>query len=35
VDFRDLYATVLGRWWGVDSTRALRGRFSPLDVIRA
>jgi len=35
VDFRDLYATVLGRWWGVDATRALRGRFSPLDVIRA
>jgi len=35
VDFRDLYATVLGRWWGVDSTRALRGRFPPLDVIRA
>jgi len=35
VDFRDLYATVLARWWGVDSTRALRGRFSPLDVISA
>lgn len=35
VDFRDLYATVLERWWGVDSSRALRGRYSPLDVIRA
>ena len=35
VDFRDLYATVLERWWGVDSTRALRGRFTPLDVVRA
>jgi uncharacterized protein (DUF1501 family) len=34
VDFRDLYATVLERWWGVDSTRALKGRFPPLDVIR-
>ena len=35
VDFRDLYATVLERWWGVDSTRALKGRYSPLDIIRA
>jgi uncharacterized protein (DUF1501 family) len=35
VDFRDLYATVLERWWGVDPSRALRGRFAPLDVIRA
>ena len=35
VDFRDLYATVLERWWGADSTRALKGRFAPLDVIRA
>lgn len=35
VDFRDLYATVLERWWGADSTRALKGRFVPLDVVRA
>jgi uncharacterized protein (DUF1501 family) len=35
VDFRDLYATVLERWWGVDSTHALRGRFAPLDLVRA
>ena len=35
VDFRDLYATVLERWWGVESTRPLKGRFSALDVIRA
>jgi len=35
VDFRDLYATALERWWGVDSTRALKARFAPLDVIRA
>jgi uncharacterized protein (DUF1501 family) len=34
VDFRDLYATVLERWWGADSTRALKGRFAPLDVVR-
>jgi len=35
VDFRDLYATVLERWWGTDSTRALKGRFPPLDIVRA
>ncbi len=34
VDFRDLYATVLERWWGADSARALNGRFSPLDLLR-
>jgi uncharacterized protein (DUF1501 family) len=34
VDFRDLYATALERWWGVDSTPALKGRFAPLDVVR-
>ena len=35
VDFRDLYATALERWWGVDSARALRGRFAGLDIVRA
>lgn len=35
VDFRDVYASVLERWWGVDSTRALKGRFASLDLIRA
>jgi uncharacterized protein (DUF1501 family) len=35
VDFRDLYATVLERWWGADSTRALKARFATLDVVRA
>jgi uncharacterized protein (DUF1501 family) len=35
VDFRDLYATVLERWWGVDPARALNGRFAPLDILRA
>ena len=34
VDFRSLYATVLERWWGVDSTRALNGRFQPLELLR-
>lgn len=35
VDFRDLYASVLERWWGADSTRALMGRFASLDIVRA
>jgi uncharacterized protein (DUF1501 family) len=35
VDFRELYATVLERWWGVDSAAPLKGRFKPLDVLKA
>lgn len=35
LDFRQLYATVLERWWGVASASPLRGRFSPLDIVRA
>ena len=35
VDFRDLYATALEHWWGVNSTVALNGRFRPLDVLKA
>lgn len=35
VDFRDVYATVLERWWGSDSGRALNGRFRPLDLLKA
>ena len=35
VDFRELYATVLERWWSGDSAAALRGRYLPLDLIRA
>ena len=35
VDFRDLYATVLERWWGVDALGALNGRFAALDLVRA
>jgi len=34
VDFRDIYATVLERWWGVSATAVLRGRFAPLDVVK-
>ena len=35
VDFRDLYATALQRWWGVDASRALKGRYAGLDIVRA
>ena len=35
VDFRDIYATVLQRWWGTDSSAALRGRFQPLPFLTA
>ena len=34
VDFRNLYATALDSWWGLDATRALGGRFAPLPLIR-
>jgi uncharacterized protein (DUF1501 family) len=35
VDFRELYATVLERWWGIDGAGILKGRFKPLDLIEA
>ena len=35
IDFRELYATALGRWWGLDTRAALNGRFSPVDLLRA
>jgi uncharacterized protein (DUF1501 family) len=35
VDFREVYATILQRWWGVDSQAALRGRYTPLRLVRA
>lgn len=34
IDFREIYATVIERWWGLDSTAALRGRFKPLGVLK-
>lgn len=34
VDFRQLYATVLGPWWGMDAAAVLRGRFTPLPLLR-
>jgi uncharacterized protein (DUF1501 family) len=35
VDFREVYATVLERWWGIDPSGPLKGRFRSLDALRA
>ena len=35
VDFRDLYATVLERWWNVAAQPVLGGRYAGLDLLRA
>lgn len=35
IDFRSVYATVLERWWGLDSRNVLGGRFETLPIIRA
>ena len=35
VDFRDLYATVLERWWRVPAHGVRGARFAPLDLLRA
>ena len=35
IDFRELYATALGRWWGLDTQAALNGRFNPVELLRA
>lgn len=35
IDYRSLYATVLERWWGVESGSVLNGRFAALGVLRA
>lgn len=34
VDFRRLYATVLGSWWGLDAKTVLQQRFEPLPLLR-
>ncbi|ODP34678.1 DUF1501 domain-containing protein [Pandoraea sp. ISTKB] len=34
VDFRDVYATVLQNWWGLNPQTVLGGAFKPLDVLR-
>jgi len=34
LDFREVYATVLERWWNIDSRAALGGRFTPVPFVR-
>ncbi|QBQ97527.1 DUF1501 domain-containing protein [Paraburkholderia pallida] len=34
VDFRQIYATVLGNWWGLDAQAVLQHRFEPLPLLR-
>ncbi|HEY4139622.1 MAG TPA: DUF1501 domain-containing protein, partial [Casimicrobiaceae bacterium] len=34
LDFREVYATVLERWWNIDSRSALGGRFTPVPFVR-
>jgi len=34
VDFRAYYATVLERWWNIDSRDVLGGRFRPLELVK-
>lgn len=33
IDFRNIYATVLQRWWQLDSREALGAHFAPLDFV--
>jgi uncharacterized protein (DUF1501 family) len=35
LDFREVYATVLERWWGLPSQPALDRRFAPVPFVRA
>jgi uncharacterized protein (DUF1501 family) len=35
VDFRQMYATILGRWWGMDAAPILGARFETLPLLRA
>lgn len=35
VDFREMYATVLERWWGVSSANSLGGKFTPVEMLKA
>lgn len=34
VDFRDIYATILERWWSINHSETLRGRFMPIEFIK-
>jgi len=34
IDFRQLHATVLGPWWGLDAQAVLQDRFRPLPILQ-
>jgi uncharacterized protein (DUF1501 family) len=34
VDFRSMYATVIDKWWGLDSSEALQGKFTSLAYLK-
>jgi uncharacterized protein (DUF1501 family) len=34
VDFRSMYATVIDKWWGLDSGRILQGKFAAVDFLK-
>lgn len=34
VDFRSVYATILQRWWGLDGSAILGGRFETVNILR-
>ncbi len=34
VDFRQLYATVLGPWWGLDAATILQQRYEPIRLLK-
>ncbi len=34
VDFRSMYATVIDKWWGLDSSKILQGKFAAVDVLK-
>jgi uncharacterized protein (DUF1501 family) len=33
-DFRQVYATVAARWWGISPEPVVRGRFDTIDFLR-
>ena len=35
VDFRNMYATVIDKWWGLDSSKILQGKFAALEFVKA
>ena len=35
VDFRSMYATVIDKWWGLESGKILQGKFATLDFVKA